>query len=53
MNEIHVYDTKQINLQLENALQFRDSRIKEIEDFFIAEISDGEKITKKFNKYLD
>ena len=35
MSETHVYDTK-----LDNLLQFRLSRIKEIEDFFIAEIND-------------
>ena len=35
MSETHVYDTK-----LDNLLQFRLSRIKETEDFFIAEIND-------------
>ena len=36
MNEAHGYATKQIYPQLDNVLQFRLSRIKEIEDFFIA-----------------
>lgn len=43
MNQPHVRDTKQTYLQLDNALQFRLSRIKETEDFFIAEINDREK----------
>ena len=46
MNEPHVYATKQIYLQLDNPLQFRLSKIKEIEDSFIAENSDREKMSK-------
>ena len=38
-------------LQLDNTLEFRLSKIKEIEDFFIAEISDKEKMSKTLNKY--
>ena len=34
MNEAHVYHTKQNYPQLDNALQFRLTRIKVIEDFF-------------------
>ena len=43
MNERYVYDTKQIYPRLDDVLQFRLSRIKEIEDFFIAEIDGREK----------
>ena len=46
MNKPHVYDSENIYLQLDNAMQFRLSRIKEIEHFFIAEINDREKISK-------
>ena len=35
MSETHLCDTK-----LDNLLQFRLSRIKEIEDFFVVEIND-------------
>ena len=40
MNKPHLHDTTQINVQLNNALQFKLNRIKEVEDFFIAEKSD-------------
>ena len=36
MIEAHVCDTKKIFLQIDNPLQFRLSRFKEIEDYFIA-----------------
>ena len=49
-NEPHLCDTKHVYLQLDNTLQFRISRTNEI-DFFIAEISDREKICKTLNKY--
>ena len=52
MDEPHVYDTKQIYLQLENALQFRLCKIKEIEDFFIVKVNDREKMRKILNKYI-
>ena len=35
-----MYGTKQIYPQLDNALLFKLSRIKEIEDFFIAEANE-------------
>lgn len=40
MNEPQVYGVKQTYPQLDNALLFRLSRTKEIEDFFIVEIND-------------
>ena len=43
-DESLVYDTKRIYLQLENALQFRLCRITEIEDFFIVEVNNREKM---------
>ena len=52
MDEPHVYDTKQIYLPLENALQFRLCKIKEIEDFFIVKVNDREKMRKILNKYI-
>ena len=39
MNDPHAYDTKKMFLQLDNSLQFGLSRIKKIQDFFTAEIS--------------
>ena len=33
MNETHVYVTKQLRPQLDNALQFRLNRITQIKDF--------------------
>ena len=41
MNEPHVRGTRQIYLQLDNAPQFRLSRIREIDDFLITEINDS------------
>ena len=41
MNEPHVRGTRQTYLQLDNALQFRLSRIRETEDFLITEINDS------------
>ena len=43
MNKVQVHRTKQLYPQLENALQFRLSRINEVEDFFIAEIEQRKK----------
>ena len=40
MNKSHVHDATQVYIQLDNALQFKLIRIKEVEDFFIAEKSD-------------
>lgn len=45
INELHSYDTKRIGLQLDKPLQFRLSRIEEIEDFIIAEINNKEKMS--------
>ena len=33
MNEPYVYETKQLYLQLDNALQLRLNRVKEIKEF--------------------
>ena len=52
MNEPHVFATKEIYLQLDNPLQFRLCRIKEIEDSFIAKINDREKTSKTLYKYI-
>ena len=52
MNEPHVFTTKEIYLQLDNPLQFRLCRIKEIEDSFIAKISGREKMSKTLYKYI-
>ena len=38
MNERYVYDTKQIYPRLDDVLQFRLSRIKEIEDFSLQKL---------------
>ena len=42
-----MFDTK-----LDNPQEFRPSRMKQIEDFFITEISDREYISKTLNKYI-
>ena len=52
MNEPYVSGTKQIYLQLDNAIKFIFSRIKVIESFFIAEINEREKREKTLNKTL-
>ena len=52
MNMPRVHDPKQIYLQLENTLQFRLNRMKETEDFFIAEINDKKKMSNPLNKYV-
>ena len=52
MNEPHVHEEKQIYLQLDNALQFRLSRIKEIKHFYNVEIHDREKMSKTLNKHI-
>ena len=38
--------------QMDDPLQFRLSGIKEIEDFFIAEINDRKQMSKTLNKYI-
>lgn len=45
MNEAHLYGAKQIYPKFDNALQFRLSGIKEIEDFLIAEIIEGKNMS--------
>ena len=50
MNESYACDTKQMYLQLGNSLQFRLSKIKDIEDFLNTEIIDREKMSKTLNK---
>lgn len=45
INELHLHGTKRIGLQLDKPLQFRLSRIEEIEDFIIAEINNKEKMS--------
>ena len=52
MNEAHGYGTKQIYPQLHNVQLFRLSRIKEIEDFFIAYIIERDEISKALSKYI-
>ena len=52
MNEPHVHATKQIDIHLDNILQFRLSKIKRIENFFIAEIDDRENMSEAINKYI-
>ena len=52
MNKVQVHRTKQLYPQLENALQFRLSRINEVEDFFIAEIEQRKKMSDVLNKYI-
>ena len=44
--------TKEIFLQLDNLLQFRLTRLKEIEHFFIAEVNGREKMPNTLNKYI-
>ena len=39
-------------IQLDNPLRFRLSRVKGIEDFFIAKINDKEKVSKTLSKYI-
>ena len=43
---------KRIFLQLNNLLRFRLSRVKEIENFFIAGISDRKKVSRTLSKYI-
>ena len=47
MSEVQMCDTS-----LDKPLSFRRSRIKEIEDFFIAEINDREEIVKTLYSYI-
>ena len=44
--------TKEIFLQLDNLLQFRLTRLKEIERFFIPEVNGREKMRNTLNKYI-
>ena len=48
----HLCRVKSFFLQLDNALEFRLSKIKETEDFFVTEISDKEKMSQTLNKYI-
>ena len=52
MNKVHVYNTKQIYIQLDNPLQLRLDKIKEKEHFFIVEINDRQKLSKALTKYI-
>ena len=52
MNKPHVHDTTQIYVQLDNTLQFKHNRIKEVEDFFIAEKSDRAGHLISISQYL-
>ena len=52
MNKVQVHCTKQLYPQLDNALQFRLSKINEVEDFFIAEIEQRKKMSDVLNKYI-
>ena len=52
MNKVQVHSTKQIYPQLDNALKFRLTKINDIEDFFIAEIEEREKMSKALSKYI-
>ena len=49
MKEPYMCNIKRIYPQLDNALQFKINRVKQIEDFLIAEINDRE---KTLNKYI-
>ena len=51
-DESLVHDIKRIYLQLENALQFRLCRITEIEDFFIVEVNNKEKMRNILSKSI-
>lgn len=48
MNEAHLYGTKQVSPRIDNGLQFRLSRIKEIKRY----LSQKPKRHKKLVKYL-
>ena len=50
MHEPHLYDTKQIYLQLDNAMQFRLCTIEEIKDSCNAETNNQGKMSKTLNK---
>ena len=52
MSRSHACDTKDNFLLLNNSLPYRLSRIKEMEDFFIAESNFRKKISKKLSKYI-
>lgn len=52
MSAAHVVDTKKIFHQLDKPRRFRRSRTKGIKNYFIAEISDIEKMSKTLNKYM-
>ena len=52
MNKVHVYNTKQIYIQLDNPLQLRLDKIKEKEHFFIVEINDRQKLSKALTRYI-
>ena len=48
----HMYDTKEVFLQLDDPLGVRLIRIKEIRGFFIAEVNDRGKMSKTLNKFI-
>ena len=52
MNEQYVYGEEQIYPQLDKDLKFRLHKIKETEDFLIAEINDTNEM-KKMSKTLN
>ena len=48
----HRCETKHIYLQLGNTVWFTFSRIKQLHDFFIAEINYRQRISEKLNRYI-
>ena len=46
MNETHVHGTKQLYPKLDNTLQFKLNRIREIKEFFNSEVNEREKMSK-------
>ena len=52
MNEAHMYGPKPVYLQLDNAMEFRISKTKEIEDLFISGVSERKKIIRLPNECI-
>ena len=52
MNEAHVCDIKEIFILLNNSLYFKLCQITEIEELFLGETYDREKMIKSLNKYI-
>lgn len=52
MNEAHVCDIKEIFILLNNSLYFKLCQIIEIEELFLGETYDREKMIKSLNKYI-